>query len=37
MIVKYPEFITSFSIPRLSKIYPNRGFWSEKKPSGKPD
>jgi hypothetical protein len=39
MLVKYsklPDFITTFSIPRSSKIYPNWDFWSEKKPSGNP-
>jgi hypothetical protein len=28
--------ITTFSIQRSSKIYPNWDFWSEKKPSGNP-
>jgi hypothetical protein len=33
MVVKYykcPEYITTFSIPRSSEIYPNLDFWSEK-------
>jgi hypothetical protein len=30
------KHITTFSIPRSSKIYPNWYFWSEKKPSGNP-
>jgi hypothetical protein len=29
--------ITTFSIPRPSKMYPNRNFWFENKPSGNPD
>jgi hypothetical protein len=40
MVVKYskwPECITTFSIPRPSKMYPNRDSWFEKKPSGNPD
>jgi hypothetical protein len=40
MVVKYskwPEYITTFYIKNSSKIYPNRDFWSEKKPSGNPD
>jgi hypothetical protein len=39
MVVKYfkrPEYITTICIPMCSKIYPNRDFWSEKKPSGNP-
>jgi hypothetical protein len=38
-VVKYcklPEYISTFSIPRSSKIYSNWDFWSEKKPSGSP-
>jgi hypothetical protein len=33
---KWSEYITTFSIPRSSKIYPNWDFWFEKKPSGNP-
>jgi hypothetical protein len=33
---KWPKYITTFSIPRSSKIYPKEEFWSEKKPSGNP-
>jgi hypothetical protein len=39
MVVKYskwPKYITTFSIPRSSKIYPNWDFWSEKITSGNP-
>jgi hypothetical protein len=39
MVVKYskiPEYMTTFSIPRSSKIYPKWDFWSQKKPSGNP-
>jgi hypothetical protein len=40
MIIKYSkwaDYITTFSIPRSSKIYPNWDFWSEKKSSGNTD
>jgi hypothetical protein len=33
---KWPVYITTFSIPRSSKIYPNWDFWFEKKPFGNP-
>jgi hypothetical protein len=39
VVVKYskgPEYITTFSIPRSSELYPERDFWSENKPSGNP-
>jgi hypothetical protein len=39
MVLKYckrPEYITTFSTPRFSNIYPNSYFCSEKKPSGNP-
>jgi hypothetical protein len=40
MVVKYAKWlqnIPTFSIPRPSKIYPSRGFWSGNNPSGNPD
>jgi hypothetical protein len=29
--------MTTFSIPRPSKVHPNRDFWFENKPSGNPE
>jgi hypothetical protein len=34
---KSPKNITTFSIPRPSKIYPNWYFWFENIPSGNPE
>jgi hypothetical protein len=39
MAIKYPKLsknITTFSIPRPSKIDPNWDIWFENKPSGNP-
>jgi hypothetical protein len=34
---KWSLNITTFNIPRPSKIYPKLDFWFENKPSGNPD
>jgi hypothetical protein len=33
-ILLITEYITTLSMPRSNKIFPNWYFWSEKKPSG---